>query len=479
MRRRLALILLVAGILWLPASAVAQENNGITIHIVQRGETLYRIAQRYGLTVDDLVRLNGITNPNDIAVGQRLLVPSKPGVEQPKAHVVQPGETLRSIAQLYNVSVEQLAALNNIANPNSIYVGQVLKVAQDAPPTSVPATATAQPLQPTDALPSQIYVVQPGETLFRIAQRYGLTVNQLATANSLTDPSTIYVGEQLLIPGVAAPPQLALDLPSLVKSLDVMPLVLVEGQTGRIRLTTAASVSISGTFLNREVHEATEQNNTIHTILVGVPVFTAAGVYPLALTLMDGSGQQTSVNVNIQVASGGYGKERITLTSSEGYLLDPQLEASEQAVVQGIMDKFTAERSFDGPMGLPAAANMTSPFGRIRSYNGGPFDHFHSGTDFAGAPGTPILAAAAGTIVFAGRLDVRGNATIIDHGWGVFTGYWHQTEQYVKVGDVVTAGQVIGTIGSTGRVTGPHLHWELWVNGVPVDPLQWVRQSFS
>ena len=78
-----------------------------------------------------------------------------------------------------------------------------------------------------------------------------------------------------------------------------------------------------------------------------------------------------------------------------------------------------------------------------------------------------------------GPLDVRGNATIIDHGWGIFTGYWHQTEQYVKVGDFVSTGQVIGTIGSTGRVTGPHLHWELWVNGVPVDPMQWVRQSFS
>jgi murein DD-endopeptidase MepM/ murein hydrolase activator NlpD len=476
------MLLLLAGILWLPASAVAQESNGVTIHVVQRGETLYRIAQRYGLTVDDLVRLNGIANPNDIEVGQRLLVPAKPGAEPAKVHVVQPGETLRSIAQLYNLSVEQLATLNNIANPNSIYVGQTLKIAQDSSaPTAAPATATIQPTEvaQADAPQSQIYIVQPGETLFRIAQRYGLTVNQLATANSIADPSTIYVGEQLLIPGVAAPPQLALDLPPVVKSLDIMPLVLVEGQTGRIRLTTAASVSISGTFLSREIHEATEQNNTLHTILVGVPVFTAAGVYPMALTLMDGSGQQTSVNVNIQVASGGYGKERITLSSSEGYLLDPQLEASELAVVQGIMDKFTAARSFDGPMGLPAAANMTSPFGRIRSYNGGPFDHFHSGTDFAGAPGTPILAAAAGTVVFAGRLDVRGNATIIDHGWGVFTGYWHQTEQYVKVGDTVTAGQPIGTIGSTGRVTGPHLHWELWVNGVPVDPMQWVRQSFS
>jgi murein DD-endopeptidase MepM/ murein hydrolase activator NlpD len=130
-------------------------------------------------------------------------------------------------------------------------------------------------------------------------------------------------------------------------------------------------------------------------------------------------------------------------------------------------------------MGLPAAAAIVSPFGRKRAYDGGAFDHFHSGTDFGGASGTPILAAASGYVVFVGPLNVRGNATIIDHGWGVFTGYWHQTEQYVQVGDFVSAGQVLGTIGSTGRVTGPHLHWELWVNGVPVDPMQWVQQSFN
>jgi murein DD-endopeptidase MepM/ murein hydrolase activator NlpD len=88
------------------------------------------------------------------------------------------------------------------------------------------------------------------------------------------------------------------------------------------------------------------------------------------------------------------------------------------------------------------------------------------------------LAAAPGIVVLADALNVRGNATIIDHGWGVFTGYWHQAEQFVRVGDVVTTGQPIGTIGATGRVSGAHLHWELWVSGVPVDPMQWVRQSF-
>ena len=81
-------------------------------------------------------------------------------------------------------------------------------------------------------------------------------------------------------------------------------------------------------------------------------------------------------------------------------------------------------------------------------------------------------------MVFAQALTVRGNATIIDHGWGVYTGYWHQSVQYVSVGDRVETGQVIGENGHTGRVTGPHLHWEMWVAGVQVDPRQFVNWTF-
>jgi murein DD-endopeptidase MepM/ murein hydrolase activator NlpD len=130
-------------------------------------------------------------------------------------------------------------------------------------------------------------------------------------------------------------------------------------------------------------------------------------------------------------------------------------------------------------MGLPCAAPVTSQFGTRRSYNGGPYNQWHAGTDFAAMPGSPIYAPAGGVVVLAETLHVRGNATIIDHGQGIYTGYWHQTEIMVKVGDIITQGQVIGLVGSTGRATGPHLHWEMFVGGVQVDPLQWTRQNLS
>jgi murein DD-endopeptidase MepM/ murein hydrolase activator NlpD len=270
-----------------------------------------------------------------------------------------------------------------------------------------------------------------------------------------------------------------LDLPSVVSGLEVFPLIWVEGETGRLRLTTTTPMTVTGTFLERPLAVVSDPNQSFHIALIGIPVFTAAGIYPLSLSLSESAGGQINLTLNIQIVSGNYGSESITLAGDQSDLLNPNIEVPEQNLLQSIMGKVTPTRYFDGPMGLPAAASVTSPFGLKRSYDGGPFDRFHAGTDFAGAPGSPVLAPASGYVVLSDNLHIRGNATILDHGWGVFTGYWHQTEQYIQVGDFVAAGQVIGTIGSTGRVTGPHLHWELWVGGAAVDPMQWVLQSFA
>ncbi len=487
MKYRLRILFLVAGMLWLPASVVAQQTEpNVTIHVVQRGETLFRIALSYGVTVDELADLNRLADPGNILVGQRLLVPANNATTAPlpKIHLVQAGETLRSIADLYSLTVEDLATWNTISNPDSIYIGQVLSLSAQVVPTATtqPTEVASAPVIEEAALPvteeNVVHTVQLGETLFRIATSYGLSVNDLVLANNIADPTLIYAGQQLTIPGVEAP-QLALDLPPTVTALDVIPLVFIEGQTARIRLITSVPMTVSGLFLDRGLADAVEQGNTVHTILVGVPIFTTTGVYPCSLTLTDSAGQTTSLTFNIQVVDGNYGSEYINLLADRANLLDPAVENNELTLVQSVMSKFTPVRHWNGPMGLPAAAAIVSPFGRKRAYDGGPFDHFHSGTDFSGGTGSPILVPAPGYVVYVGALAVRGNATIIDHGWGVYTGYWHQTEQYVQVGDFVTSGQVLGTIGSTGRVTGPHLHWELWVNGVPVDPMQWVRQSFN
>ena len=133
------------------------------------------------------------------------------------------------------------------------------------------------------------------------------------------------------------------------------------------------------------------------------------------------------------------------------------------------------------PDGDAAGSCIFDRFGTRRSFNGSDYKYFHSGIDFGVCfvdHPFDIYAAAPGTVVYTGAMNVRGNATFIDHGWGVYSAYYHQKEINVGVGQQVQAGQQIGQIGATGRVTGPHLHWEIWVNGIQVNPQDWLDRAY-
>ncbi len=459
-------IVLAACLLLATLNSNAQSDD-YTIHVVQRGENLFRIALNYNLTADQLALINGIENSANIQVGQRLLVPNTAADVAPNTteHITQPGDTLATIANAYNTTPDAIRAANALPPDATLTVGVSLTIPpSDNPPASAPATTTDTAF---------LHTVQPGETLFRIAQQYDLTVNDLTTANTLTDPTRIYSGQQLVIPGFS-PPQLTSALPAPLNALHLNPQVLTEGKTGYLQIETAQPLTLQATFLDQQL-TAVPITDTLYRIFIGIPVFTEPGIYPLTLTTTP---QTNPITANVQIIPGPYGSERINLIEGRDNLLNTNVETAESDLLTNVMTRFTPQPYLNGKMSLPAAAAITSGFGTRRSYNGGAFDRFHSGTDFAGVPGTPIFAPAPGIVVLADTLNVRGNATVIDHGWGIYTGYWHQTDIYVSLGDTVEIGQIIGTIGSTGRVTGAHLHWELWVNGVPVDPMQWVQHPF-
>jgi murein DD-endopeptidase MepM/ murein hydrolase activator NlpD len=160
----------------------------------------------------------------------------------------------------------------------------------------------------------------------------------------------------------------------------------------------------------------------------------------------------------------------------------PELQQLEELTAPANPDKLWTGDFISPAIQYAESTYFTSRYGNRRTYIGQgtdiSIDGFHTGLDFGGGTGLPITAPAAGRVVFAGFWTVRGNATIIDHGWGIYSGFWHQSEFRVQAGDYVEQGQIIGLVGGTGRITGPHLHWELWVNGIQVDPLDWLTQSY-
>ena len=167
-----------------PENNIKPNENGMQTITVKWGDTLYGIAKKYGTTVDNLASLNGIQNVNLIYAGQNLLVPTENIInnEENSVYYVQRGDTLSQIAMKYNVNINKIVQINNIVNPNLIYIGQKLIIPQNVNDTN-----------------EDVYIIKPGDTLYSIARRYNTTIASLVMKNRIQNPNLIYAGSKLLI----------------------------------------------------------------------------------------------------------------------------------------------------------------------------------------------------------------------------------------------------------------------------------------
>ena len=226
----------------------------------------------------------------------------------------------------------------------------------------------------------------------------------------------------------------------------------------------------SGTFGDQSLQFFPEGDG--FAALVGIDAFADPGLFTLRLA---GSGSRPwrPFTQQVQVKPGDYSVQQIPVDD------DPAIRQQEDEMLTPIYLTNSETRQWEGLFTSPVTPTViTARYGDPRSYNGAPVTIYHSGVDFAGTIGTPILAPANGTVVFNDLLELRGNTVILDHGQGVFSAYFHLSETFVTVGDQVAAGQTIAAGGSTGLSTGPHLHWDLRIHGVPVNGLQWLETPF-
>jgi murein DD-endopeptidase MepM/ murein hydrolase activator NlpD len=360
-----------------------------------------------------------------------------------------------------------------LQNPNLILPGQQLIL----PGIPLFESTTPSP-EPTPLATDQFHTVQPGETLFIIANQHDVTIGSIVLANNILDPNIVQVGQTLKIP--TGPPPTPEPLPAPFVTVELSEPVIIQGRTLVIKVTLSdQTAALTGNFEGQPLIFWPGQDGTRWTI---IPIHALAepDIYPITLTAGLADGATATTFKNLWIIEGPYGQEYIHLDESRGELLDAELIQREREKLTERWSRVSPRPQWEGPFRYPVAATsfrVTSYFGTRRNYNGSEEVSFHAGTDFGGGVGIPVYAPAAGTVVLAELLTIRGNAVLLDHGVGLFSGYWHLNQITVIEGQEVQQGELIGYLGNTGLVTGPHLHWEMRLNGIAVEPLQWVQQA--
>lgn len=230
-------------------------------------------------------------------------------------------------------------------------------------------------------------------------------------------------------------------------------------------LADAAAPAPTARFQGRPV--LVTQDGGRHKAVVGVALSVEPGEYPLEVTAGDG----TRRTLPVKVAAKKYREQHLTVAPGQVDLSaqDAARVESEQQRLRAAYDAFSDRRPATFSLLQPAPGPRQDSFGFRRFFNKQPRNP-HSGMDITAATGTPIVAAADGVVTETGDFFFNGNTVVIDHGAGFITLYLHLSQYAVKKGDAVKAGQVIGKVGATGRVTGAHLHFGVMLNGASVDP---------
>jgi murein DD-endopeptidase MepM/ murein hydrolase activator NlpD len=454
-------LLVFATFILQPASpSFGQSQDEYPVYIVQSGDTLSTIAVRFNVSVQEIVDLNGITNPNVLSVGTPLKIPGIQGVSGIITTKAVPfGENLWTLNYRYQLPTDTLIRINKITSPNEIYAGTELIVTEPQDITSYAVGALSKEdysLTETALLQNSstwelalinfrdsIWDFLPGEPIYNYQERVNKVVSPYAP----------------------------------IQSININPLPLAQGKTIVIKIQSTQPLSITGTLGNYPLRFFNFDQN--YVALQGIHRNAEIGLASLTLQATADDGTIIRINQPLLLVDTLFRTDKPLTVPPE--TIDPAIIGPEEEFVRSLTEKTTPTRYWDGKF-LPVNDEpecITAWYGDGRIYNNS-YRSFHTGVDYGvcSKPSLNIYSPAAGVVVFVGPLTVRGNATIIDHGWGVYSGFWHQKEFKVQVGDVVTAGQLIGYIGATGRASGPHLHWEVWVNGNQVDPLDWLANIY-
>jgi murein DD-endopeptidase MepM/ murein hydrolase activator NlpD len=441
---------------------VKAQTSDYPVYVIQSGDTLNAVAVLFGTTTDEIINLNNISDPNFISEGTQLFIPGLEGISgQLVKSSVPLGETFFSLGKTSQMSVKDFIRINRITSPNEVFAGATLVMTNSSEEKAFVPFVSAQ----------------SGRTMLETAALGNLSPVSLTNQNKLKG-SWDYVNKQVLYALQSLDIDNLFSSTQFVQDISLSRLPIMQGKTIVIKVKTTQPLSLSGSLNGHTLNFFSNGDNEYIT-LQGIHRKAQIGITDFLIRAKNAEEEVFSFDQNILLIADFF------VTDNKLYvdpiLLDPSVTEPEDQRVLSLTTLATPTRQWDGYFQKPLDRTdcVSALFGSIRSYNNSELIYTHTGTDFfVCANNLNIYAVAPGTVVLADLLNVRGNAVIIDHGWGVYTGYWHQSQLLVKVGDHVDAGQIIGLVGTTGRSSGPHLHFEVWVGGVQVEPLDWLSTVF-
>ena len=431
------------------------------VYIVEYGDTLSWIAQRFDTTLDQLMTLNDIQPDDMLRPNDRLLIPSLEGMQGIlTTEYVTLGSSLTSLSRRSQTDTAVLVKANRLTSPSELFIGrEIIMTIQEngSSMTTMPA-------------------IKPGQSFLEASVLSGKNTWLLADINGLASPTmgmpmdTYYMpsnevnGGNLALPGI--------------KSIVLDNLPLIQGDTFLIEVESDQPVTVQADLAS--IQPAFVDLGSVQMAYGGIHALTEPGVYPLTMTVSYPDGSEYRFDQLVMISSGNFQIDKPLQVDPES--IGTEAEKAENAKFKSVIANVTAAQQWDGLWYSPAQQVddcIISQFGSRRTYNDDPGVYYHTGLDLGYCKGTDVYAPAGGTVVgvFPDQV-VRGNSIVIDHGLGVYTIYMHLNEILVEQGAVVESGQLIGIIGTTGRSTGPHLHFEVDIQGTPVNPLTWLRRAF-
>ena len=231
-------------------------------------------------------------------------------------------------------------------------------------------------------------------------------------------------------------------------------------------------------FLGRVIRFYKTGENRYRALL-GIPLTAEPGEYKILFRIKIEEDLKIEWKEAVQIKETVFKKESLSIPPTKSKHLTSKYLGKEGRKIAKAYKKEEPEQLWKGKFILPAKGRISSPFGAYRVYNEGKASWRHKGVDIANKEGTEILAPNSGRVVLSEDMRVHGGTIIISHGQGILSIFSHLKERFVKKGDGVERGQLIGAMGQTGLATGSHLHWGLSISGTVVDPLGWTKRKIG